>query len=250
LPEVPPVKPAPRERFPKLGEGPELSEKISAAMPLTRSHPSAASIALRAATLYERAGAEQDQTVLAECIALYHRDVHMTSSLNGITVRTHGRDELRRVIVEAMSDNRRYRHLNTEVVVDEGERALLRTTLLVLQGDRPLVAVPVQWRIRLRDGLISESHGAESPPEDQPNWAPLGSTYSLGGEILGPWGDGQLLARLYDGRPLELPAPEELDDEWEVGAQLMVFFVNEAVVGWYLPDKQLGVDFSNLGATA
>jgi hypothetical protein len=219
-------------------------------MSVTRSHRSAASVALRAATLYERAGAEEDQRVLAECIALYHPDVHMTSSLNGITVRTHGRDELRRVIVEAMSDNRRYRHLNTEVVVDEAERALLRTTLLVLQGDRPLVAVPVQWRIRLRDGLISESHGAESPAEDQPNWAPLGSTYSLGGEIGGRWGDELRLARRDAGRPLELPAPEELDDEWEVGDQLMVFFVDEAVVGWYLPDKQLGIDFSDLSADA
>jgi hypothetical protein len=254
LPEVAMVKPAPRERSPKLGETTEPSEpgmeEDRAAMSVTRSHRSAASVALRAATLYERAGAEEDQRVLAECIALYHPDVHMTSSLNGITVRTHGRDELRRVIVEAMSDNRRYRHLNTEVVVDEAERALLRTTLLVLQGDRSLVAVPVQWRIRLRDGLISESHGAESPAEDQPNWAPLGSTYSLGGEILGRWGDEQLLARLYDGRPLELPAPEELDDEWEVGDQLMVFFVDEAVVGWYLPDKQLGIDFSDLSDDA
>lgn len=214
------------------------------------SYRPAASVALRASLLYERAGAKRDERALADCIALYHPDVHMTSSLNGITVRTQGRDELRRVIVEAMSDNRRYRHLNTDVVVDEGERALLRTTLLVLQGDRPLVAVPVQWRIRLRDGLISESHGAESPAEDQPNWAPLGSTYSLGGEILGRWGDEQLLARLYDGRPLELPAPEEVDDEWEVGDQLMVFFENEGVVGWYLPDKQLGIDFSDLGATA
>ena len=63
-------------------------------------------------------------------------------------------------------------------------------------------------------------------------------------------GDEQLLARLYDGRPLELPAPEELDDEWEVGDQLMVFFVDEAVVGWYLPDKQLGIDFSEPSADA
>jgi SnoaL-like domain len=226
------------------------SRNISAAMPLTRSHRSAASIALRAATLYERAGAEQDQRVLAECISLYHPDVHMTSSVNGITVRTHGRSELRRVIVEAMGDNRRYRHLNTEVVVDEGDRAVLRTTLVVLQGDRPLVAVSVEWRIRLRDGLISESHGSESPAEDQPNWAPLGSTYSLGGEIVGRWGDEHVLARLYDGRPLELAAPQEFDDAWEVGDQLMVFFVNEAVVGWYLPDKQRGIDFSDLGVTA
>jgi len=220
-------------------------------MPVIRSpHRLAASLALRASMLYERAGAERDQGLLAECIALYHPEVHMSSSLNGITVRTHGRDELRRVIVEAMSDNRRYRHLSTEVVVDEDDRAVLRTTLLVLQGDRPLVAVPVEWKMRLRDGLISESHGSERRPEDHPNWAPLGSTYSLGGEILARWGDQQLLARLYDGRPLELPAPEELDDEWEVGNPLMVFFENETVVGWYLPDKQFGVDLRQPSDTA
>jgi hypothetical protein len=91
---------------------------------------------------------------------------------------------------------------------------------------------------------------AEPPPPDHPKWTPLGSTYSLGGEILARWGDEQLLARLYDGRPLELPAPEELDDEWVVGDPLMVFFENEAVVGWYLPDMQLRVDLRDPGDTA
>jgi hypothetical protein len=212
-------------------------------------HRLAASLAIRASMLYERAGSERSEAVLAECLSLYHADVNMTSSLNGITVRTHGREELRRAIVEAMGDNRRYRHLNTTVVMDEGDRATLRTTLLMLQGDRALVAVPVEWRIKLRDRLIAESHGAERPPEDQPNWAPLGSTYSLGGEILGGWGDGQLLARLYDGRPLELAAPTELDHLWEVGDPLMVFFHREVVVGWYLPDKQFGVNFGHRGDT-
>ena len=151
---------------------------------------------------------------------------------------------------ELMSDNRRYRNLNTEVVVDEGDRAVLRTTLLVLQDDRPLIAAPLDWKIGLRDGLISESHITAPPPEDQPNWAPLGSTLSFGGEILARWGDEQLLARLYDGRPIELPAPEELDDEWDVGDQIMVFFENEAVVGWYLPDKQVGLDLRYRGDTS
>jgi hypothetical protein len=219
-------------------------------MPRMRSpHRLAASLALRSSMLYERAGAERDQRLLAERIELYHPQVHMTSSLTEVTVRVHGRDELRRVTAELMSDNLRYRNLNTEVVVDEGNRAVLRTTLLVLQGDRPLVALPLEWRIRLRDGLISESHIAP-PPEDQRNWAPLGSTLALGGEILARWGDEQFLARLYDGRPLELPAPEELDDAWEVGDPLMVFFENEAVLGWYLPDKQLGLDLRHPGDTA
>jgi hypothetical protein len=220
-------------------------------MPVLRSpYRLAASLALRSSMLYERAGAEGDPGLLAERIALYHPEVHMTSSLAGITVRIHGRDELRRVTDELMSDNRRYRNLNTEVVVDEGDRAVLRTTLLVLQGDRPLIAAPLEWKIGLRDGLISESHITAAPSENQPNWAPLGSTLSLGGEILARWGDEQLLARLYDGRPIELPAPEELDDEWDVGDQIMVFFESEAVVGWYLPDKQLGVDLRHRGDTA
>jgi hypothetical protein len=47
---------------------------------------------------------------------------------------------------------------------------------------------------------------------------------------------------------VELPAPGEVDDEWDVGDQLMVFFDNDAVVGWYLPEKQLGVDLREPGA--
>jgi hypothetical protein len=222
-------------------------------MPVIRSsHRLAVSLALRAAVLYERAGAERErhQELLDECMALYHPDVHMTSALNTVTVRTHGRHELSRAMAEAMGDDRRYLHLNTEVVVDEHDRAVLRTNLVVLQGDRPLVALPVEWKMRLRDGLISESHGSAPPAVDEPSWAPLGSTLSLAGEILGGWGDGLLLGRLHDGRPIELPAPEELDDEWEVGDQLMVFFENEAVVGWYLPDKQLGLYMRDRGVAA
>jgi hypothetical protein len=30
----------------------------------------------------------------------------------------------------------------------------------------------------------------------------------------------------------------------------MVFFENETAVGWYLPDKQLGLDFRDSGDTA
>jgi hypothetical protein len=226
-------------------------EEDPEAMPVIRSpHRLAASLALRSSMLYQRAGAERDQGLLDERMALYHPEVHMTSFVAGVTVRVHGRDELRRVTDELMSDNRRYQNLNTEVVVDEGDRALLRTTLVMLQDDRPLVAVPLEWKIELRDGLISESHLVAPPPEDQPNWAPLGSTLSFGGEILARWSDKQLLVRLYDGRPIELPAPEELEGEWDVGDQVMVFFENEAVVGWYLPDKQLGVDMRNPGDPA
>jgi hypothetical protein len=210
----------------------------------------AASLALRSSMLYERAGAERDKRLLDERIALYHPEVHMTSCVAGITVRIHGRDELHRVTAELMSDNRRYRNLNTEVLVDEGDRAVLRTTLLALQDERPLLTAPLEWKVALRDGLISESHLAATPPEDQHNWAPLGSTLSHGGEILARWDDGQLLARLYDGRSIELPAPEELDHGWEVGDPIMVFFEKEDVVGWYLPDTQLGLDLRGSGDTA
>jgi SnoaL-like domain len=236
--------------FAGLAPNARIQENFEAMPVIGSRYQLAASLALRSSVLLERAGAERDRGRIAEWVALYHPEIHMTTSLSGITVRTHGRGELRRVIVEAMSDNRRYRHLNPEVIVDEDDQAVLRTTLLVLQGDRPLVGFPLEWTVGVRDGLISESHGAAPPPADQPNWAPLGSTLSLGGEILARWGDEQLLARLYDGRPIELPAPEELDDQWDVGDPLMVFFENEAVVGWYLPEKQLGVDLRNPGDTA
>jgi hypothetical protein len=144
----------------------------------------AASLALRSSMLYERAGAERDQGLLEERMALYHPEVHMTSFVAGVTVRVQGRDELRRVTDELMSDNRSYQNLNTEVVVDEGDRAVLRTTLVMLQDDRPLITLPIEWKIKLRDGLISESHVLAPPAEDHPNWAPLGSTLSFAGEIL------------------------------------------------------------------
>ena len=210
-------------------------------------HRLAAPLAMHAAELFERASAERDERLFEQCLLLYHPEVQMSSSLNGIAVRTRGRGELRRVILEATSDSRRYRHLNTQVMWDVGDRALLRTTLLVLQRDRPLVAVPIEWRIAVRDALIVESHGRETPSQDQPNWAPLGSTYSHGGEVLARWGSEQLLVRLYDGRPVELLAPVELEGDWEVGDQVMVFYVEETVAGWYLPDKQLGVDFGVRG---
>ena len=48
-------------------------------------------------------------------------------------------------------------------------------------------------------------------------------------------------------RPVELLAPAELEGDWEVGDQVMVFYVDQTVAGWYLSDKQLGVDFGVRG---
>ena len=150
-------------------------------------------------------------------------------------------------MVESMGDRRRYRHLNTVVAVDEDDRALLRTTLLMLPRRPAAGGRPRGLEDQARTA-IAKYTVLEPPPEDLPNWAPLGSTYSLGAEILGGWGDGLLLARLYDGRPLELSAPAEIDDRWEVGDPLMVFFEHEVVVGWYLPDKQFGGGASGVEA--
>ena len=56
------------------------------------------------------------------------------------------------------------------------------------------------------------------------------------------WGDNGLLVRLYDGRAQELPAPDELSDQWKVGDPVLVFFDGRDVLGWYLPESQIGVD--------
>jgi DNA-binding CsgD family transcriptional regulator len=52
-----------------------------------------------------------------------------------------------------------------------------------------------------------------------------------------------LVLRLRDGRDLEVPVPERLRGRVEVGASAIVYFdQRDRVVGWYLPDEELGVD--------
>ena len=55
--------------------------------------------------------------------------------------------------------------------------------------------------------------------------------------------NGEAVLRLQDGRDLEVPVIDQIRDRVEVGAAIIAYFdQRERVVGWYLPDEELGVD--------
>ena len=53
----------------------------------------------------------------------------------------------------------------------------------------------------------------------------------------------RLMLRLQDGRDLEVPLVEQIRDGAQVGASAIVYFDERSrIVGWYLPEEELGVD--------
>lgn len=201
----------------------------------------ASSWVLQTFALYERALASGDTKLVDRCLDRYAEDTDLTGSLMGISVRTHGREELRAAIISSIRAGTRHRHLELEVVTDDPDRIVVRGTFVSLVGDTPLIAVPAEWDVRLRDGLISTMRVIELDPA-RPAWTPLGPIPGFAGEVVASWGDNGLLARLDDGRAQELPTPDELSDQWEVGDPVLVFFDGRDVLGWYLPLRLIGVD--------
>ena len=48
---------------------------------------------------------------------------------------------------------------------------------------------------------------------------------------------------LQDGRDLEVPLLEQIRGRVDVGASAIVYFdQHDRLVGWYLPDEEIGVD--------
>lgn len=173
--------------------------------------------------------------------------VEVIASAVGSVVRTHGREELRRLLEQTAAGETRHRFLNVEVVEDGPDRAVVRTALLVLQGDAPLLAVPIEHTTEFRAGRMLRLQSLERRPDAvAADWAPLGSTVSTAGEILVRWGDECVLVRLRDGRPIELPLPAG-GLEVAAGEAVMVFFEAGRPVGWYLPDRMVGVDLRRDG---
>ena len=67
------------------------------------------------------------------------------------------------------------------------------------------------------------------------------------GRVIGRWADDQVLLQLEDSRVFEAPAPAEVCD-FEVGDRVLVYFDGDSgPAGWYLPDKQQGVDLRGWG---
>lgn len=192
--------------------------------------------------LYDRAVASGDAELVDRCLERYAEDADLTVSLMGISVRTHGWEQLRATILSAISTGTRHCHVELEVVTDDDpDRVVVRGTFLSLVGDTPLIAVPAEWEVQMRDGVISSMRVIELDTA-RPAWTPLGPIPSYAGEVVTRWGDNGLLARLYDGRAQELPVPDELSDQCKVGDPVLVYFEGRDVLGWYLPESMIGVD--------
>jgi DNA-binding CsgD family transcriptional regulator len=71
----------------------------------------------------------------------------------------------------------------------------------------------------------------------------IGATSAVNATVAGMNGKAALVLRLQDDRELEVPVVEQIRDRVGVGAAAIAYFdPHDRVVGWYLPDMELGVD--------
>lgn len=63
------------------------------------------------------------------------------------------------------------------------------------------------------------------------------------GKVIGFSQGGGALVKLDDEREIEIPLVDEIRDRFEVGSPALVYFDHNGILlGWYLPDADIGVD--------
>jgi DNA-binding CsgD family transcriptional regulator len=73
--------------------------------------------------------------------------------------------------------------------------------------------------------------------------ARIGAASALSATVADLRRKDRLMLRLQDGRDLEVPLLEQVRDGAQVGATAIVYYDERSrIVGWYLPDQELGVD--------
>jgi DNA-binding CsgD family transcriptional regulator len=95
-----------------------------------------------------------------------------------------------------------------------------------------------------------EMYGPPSSPEgdppasiDLPERDRIGAATAVSATVVALRPKGEAVLRLQDGRDLEVPVIEQIRDRVDVGASTVAYFdQRDRVVGWYLPDQELGVD--------
>jgi DNA-binding CsgD family transcriptional regulator len=95
-----------------------------------------------------------------------------------------------------------------------------------------------------------EMYGAPSAPEEDPPTSielpergRIGAATAVSATVVALRPKGEAVLRLQDGRDLEVPVVEQIRDRVDVGASTIAYFdQRDRVVGWYLPDQELGVD--------
>lgn len=95
-----------------------------------------------------------------------------------------------------------------------------------------------------------EMYGAPPLPEGEsptsvepPDRDQIGAASAVTATVLEVRPKGEAVLRLKDGRDLEVPVMQDIRDCVIVGAPIITYFdQRERVVGWYLPDEEVGVD--------
>jgi DNA-binding CsgD family transcriptional regulator len=94
-------------------------------------------------------------------------------------------------------------------------------------------------------GRPSVSNGSMATVDDgqEEDTAQIGAASALTATVSAFGRKDRVLLTLEDGRDLEVPLLDEIRGRVEVGASAIVYSdQRERVVGWYLPDHELGVD--------
>lgn len=204
----------------------------------------AAEVLCRTYELYTAALATRDPALAEQCAANYHPAAQMSATVAGRSALWTGREGIRTSIREGLADGTTQRHVDYEVVEDGATHAVVRSTFVVSQDGKVLIAVRCEDDVVLRDGLIIglRIRQLPDPQGEPPPWLPLGPHTGAVGEIVALWEDSTILVRLYDGRVIELPLTEAIAAHSGVGQTVIVYSLDGAALGWYLPDAKLGVD--------
>ena len=203
----------------------------------------------RALELSDAALALGTEEAIAAYLACFHSEVDLTAACGGMDVAVSGIGELRTATENLISSGVSYSHRDWRVVSERSDRVVTHYVRVLRKQGAAHLEVEVESEVAFEGDLIRRMAVKErAEPGDRPApWAPLGSTPSSAGEIVAHWADEKLLVRLRDGRETEVPLPADADGLWDIGDPVIVFFDGAALLGWYLPERQFGVDLRGSG---
>jgi ketosteroid isomerase-like protein len=142
-------------------------------------------------------------------------------------------------------------HVVIDEIRDLGGRVLVLATLVgQLRGEGP-AEIETSFLAEVRDGKIAslEAHlghdaldaAAAVPTPMGPEWARLGSRLQVPATVL--IGGASVVLGVGEGWEIEAPVTQEVSEHASPGASALVFFHDDGrLAGWYLPDRQLGID--------
>jgi len=129
-------------------------------------------------------------------------------------------------------------------LVDEGKNCRVEGLELVEIGHDVLaqgwMAAPanldMRWHFDFEGDLIARVIPLEG------DWAVLGGRGFAVGQVAAAPGSGRVELRLSDGRSLIAPIAGALEPRVAVHDPVLAYFDGHRLAGWYLPDRQLGMD--------